>query len=65
VISSRTNYRKKRLELIKECIYELIDLSYLSKKDLEKIHLKFFKKLKKTIKDRYFEEIRRSRFLIG
>ena len=57
-VSSRTEYRKKRVQLIKECIALLIEMLTWSKQDQEKIHLPFFKKLKRSIEIQHFEENR-------
>jgi hypothetical protein len=53
-VSSRTQYRKLRRQLLKDCITELINLLDLKEKDLEKIKIPFFKKLRKAIADRHF-----------
>jgi hypothetical protein len=55
-VSSRTTYRKKRVELVKSCINLLVDMLTLSKQDLEKIKIPFFKKLHRTLQNRTFEE---------
>jgi hypothetical protein len=55
MVSIRTQYRQKRIELIKECIMLLVDMLTLDKQQLEATKLPFFKKLKKTIENRKFE----------
>ena len=53
--STRTQYRQKRVQLIKDCILLLTDMLTLDKQQLEATKLPFFKKLKKTIENRRFE----------
>jgi len=48
--SVRTQYRNKRIELIKENILLLSDMLTMNKQDLEKISLVSFKKLSKLLK---------------
>jgi len=48
--STRTEYRQKRIELIKENILLLCDMLTMNKQDLEKISLVSFKKLSKMLK---------------
>jgi hypothetical protein len=52
MVSTRTKYRQKRIELIKECIMILADMLTWEKKKLEKILLPFFKKMKKALEKR-------------
>jgi len=47
--STRTQYRQKRKQLIIECITLLAKMLTMKDKDLEKIHISKFKKLKKEI----------------
>ena len=47
--SIRTQYRQKRVELIKDCIMLLVNMLTLEKKELEKIPLPFFKNVKKFL----------------
>lgn len=55
MVSVRTQYRQKRIQLIKECIILLLDMLTLEKQQLETIKLPFFKKLKKTIENGKFD----------
>jgi len=50
--STRTEYRQKRVQLIRECNNLLLDMLTLKKKDLEQIPLPFFKNLKKEIEEK-------------
>ena len=52
--SIRTEYRQKRTALLKESILLLLDMLTLDKQELEKVHLTFFKNLKKAIEQRHF-----------
>jgi hypothetical protein len=52
MVSTRTKYRQKRIELIKECIMILTDMLTWEKKELEKIPLPFFKMMKKALEKR-------------
>jgi hypothetical protein len=54
-ISSRTEYRKMRRQLIKDSVMLLVDMLDMKEKDLEAIKIPFFKKLHKTIENRSFE----------
>ena len=47
--STRTQYRQKRIQLIKDSIALLLDMLTMEKKELEKIHISKFKKIKKEI----------------
>ncbi|MFH1106209.1 MAG: hypothetical protein V1731_03325 [Candidatus Aenigmatarchaeota archaeon] len=49
--SSRTLYREKRVELIKECIGLLVGLLTIEKKDLERIPLPTLKNVKKVLEN--------------
>jgi len=49
MVSTRTQYRQKRKELIIECITLLARMLTLKDKELEKIHISKFKKLKKSL----------------
>jgi hypothetical protein len=46
MVSTRTKYRQKRIELIKECIMILADMLTWEKKELEKIPLPKLKQMK-------------------
>jgi hypothetical protein len=48
--SVRTQYRNKRIELVRENILLLCDMLIMNKQDLEKISLISFKKLSKLLK---------------
>jgi len=50
MVSVRTQYRQKRIESIKECIMLLANMLTLEKKELEKIPLPFFKRIKNVWK---------------
>ncbi len=60
--SVRTEYRRKRVSLVKDCIVLLLDMLSMEKQTLEKVKLPFFKKLKKTIENREFEKTYSSRY---
>lgn len=47
--STRTEYRLKRQQLIKDSIMLLMDMLTLEKKELEKIPTPFFNQLKKSL----------------
>jgi len=49
MVSIQTIYRQKRLNLIKDMISSLIDLTQLKKKELEKIPLPKLKQIAKDI----------------
>lgn len=49
MVSTRTKYRRKRIELLLECIGILMAMLTLEKKELEHIPLPFFKNLKKSL----------------
>jgi len=51
--SIQTEYRRKRLVLVKEMMISLIDLTQLKKKELEKIPLPKMKQITKEIKNLY------------
>lgn len=63
MVSIRTQYRQKRVELIRQILNLFLDMLLLNKKELETIPLPFFKKLKKTVENRGFEKPKYSRFL--
>lgn len=63
VVSSRTTYRLKRIQYIREIVVLLLDMMLLDKKELEKVPIPFFKKLKKAVELRQFEKIYSRRFL--
>jgi hypothetical protein len=48
--SVRTQYRNKRIELIRENILLLCDMLTMNKQDIEKISLISYKKLSKLLK---------------
>jgi hypothetical protein len=50
--STRTKYRQKRVELIKECIMLLVNMLTLEKKELEKIPTPFFKQIQKALENK-------------
>ena len=49
MVSSRTAYREKRIDLITDCIRELSKLLLLYKRDLETIKLPLLKKLHEQV----------------
>lgn len=51
MVSTRTIYRRKRVEIIKEIVLILISLLTLEKQQLEIIPLVFFKRIKKEIEN--------------
>lgn len=51
MVSVRTKYRQKRIELITDSIKDLANLLLLNKKSLERIHIKYFKSVKKAIEE--------------
>lgn len=53
--STRTQYRQKRIQLVKDSITLLVELLTLEKRYIESIKLPFFKKLKSSIEQRRFE----------
>jgi len=49
--STRTQYRQKRVELIKDCIMLLVNMLTMEKKELEKIPTPYFNQVKKILKN--------------
>lgn len=49
--SIQTEYRKKRIDLVKGMLLSLIDLTQLKKKELEKIPLPKLKQLSREIEE--------------
>jgi len=54
-MNTRTEYRKLRRKFIIEMVVLLCQMLDMKEKELESIHLSYFKKLQKTIKNRAFE----------
>ena len=54
-MNTRTEYRKLRRKFIIDMVVLLCQMLDMKEKELESIHLSYFKKLQKTIKNRAFE----------
>jgi len=54
--SIRTEYRRKRIKIIKDCILLLIEMLLLPLSKLEKIPLVFFKKIKIKLQYELYKE---------